>query len=313
MKLIKWNMKKMYNYCKNNNLDLPKEGQIYKNNHTKYIYICSIHNKEYKQLWGSHKDGYNGCPLCFSNKLTNNNPNKRWNMKKIYNYCKEHNLDLPKEGQKYINLDTKYIFVCLKHGEYKQTWHNHKHSTGCKKCSYLKVANKLKKTPKEYKDYCDKNTNYIPIDTYIDSSTKIKHKCNRCGNVWEIKPNDIYTGYGCPVCSESHGEKYIRNYLNKHNIKYESQKRFHDLKDKTYLSYDFYLPDYNILIEYQGIQHYESVSFNGKDYTDLEKQQEHDKLKREYAKNNGYKLLELHYSLDTQDKVNTYLSRRIKG
>ena len=90
------------------------------------------------------------------------------------------------------------------------------------------------------------------------------------------------------------------------------QKTFDDLKDKTYLSYDYYLPEYNMLIEYQGIQHYESVSFNGKDYTDLEKQQYHDNLKREYAKENGYKLLELKYTLDTQELIDKYLERRIK-
>ena len=66
-----------------------------------------------------------------------------------------------------------------------------------------------------------------------------------------------------------------------------------------------------MLIEYQGIQHYQTNDyFGGKER--LNKQQYHDKLKKDYAKNNGYKLLELHYSLDTQEKVNTYLSRRIK-
>ena len=71
------------------------------------------------------------------------------------------------------------------------------------------------------------------------------------------------------------------------------------------------MPDYNILIEYQGQQHYESFEyFGGKNK--FKSQQYHDKLKRDYAKDKGYKLLELHYSLDTQDKVNKYLSRRIK-
>lgn len=68
------------------------------------------------------------------------------------------------------------------------------------------------------------------------------------------------------------------------------------------------MPDYNTLIEYQGIQHYESINFrgNGK-YSNLANQKLHDKLKREYAKNNNYKLLELPYTLDTQEKVSKYL------
>lgn len=155
-------------------------------------------------------------------------------------------------------------------------------------------------TNKDYIDECKEKDLDLPIENYVNAKTKIKHICSRCGNIYEQTPYNHLENYGCPICNESHGERYIRNYLDEHNIKYESQKRFHDLKDKTYLSYDFYLPEYNTLIEYQGKQHYESVSFNGKDYTDLEKQQYHDNLKREYAKNNGYKLLELKYTLDTQ-------------
>ena len=141
--------------------------------------------------------------------------------------------------------------------------------------------------------------------------TKVNFKCNK-GHIYNQSVNQ-HKFYGCPICNESHGEKFIRNYLDKNNIKYESQKKFKDLKDKTYLSYDFYLSDYNILIEYQGQQHYEPIKFNGKNNSNLEKQQYHDKLKREYAKNNGYKLLELKYTLDSQELVNKYLSRRIKG
>ena len=64
-----------------------------------------------------------------------------------------------------------------------------------------------------------------------------------------------------------------------------------------------------ILLEYQGIQHFESVSFNGKDYSDLDKQQTHDNLKRKYAKDNGYKLLRPTYKTDTQEKINKYLNK----
>ena len=120
-----------------------------------------------------------------------------------------------------------------------------------------------------------------------------------------------HTFYGCPVCNESHGERLIRSYLDKNHIKYEPQKRFKGLKDKKLLSYDFYLPKKNVLIEYQGLQHYESTKYFGGNER-LEKQQYHDKLKREYAKNNGYILLEPTYKLDTQAKINDYLDKHLK-
>ena len=132
------------------------------------------------------------------------------------------------------------------------------------------------------------------------------------GHIYKQKPYSHLEGYGCPICKESQGEKYIRNYLNKHSIRYIPQKKFHDLKDKSYLSYDFYLPNYNILIEYQGIQHYESIDYFGGNNR-FKNQKYHDELKRKYAKDNGYKLLELKYTLDTQELVDKYLERRIKG
>lgn len=61
----------------------------------------------------------------------------------------------------------------------------------------------------------------------------------------------IQLGYDLPI-EEYKGEKFIQNWLDKNNIKYEPQKKFNDLKDKLSLSYDFYLPEQKVLIEYQG-------------------------------------------------------------
>ena len=60
------------------------------------------------------------------------------------------------------------------------------------------------------------------------------------------------------------------------------------------LSYDFYLPQYNLLVEVQGEQHERPIrQFGGEEQ--FQKQIEHDKRKREYAKSHGYKLLEIWY------------------
>ena len=55
----------------------------------------------------------------------------KWNMKLMYDYCKEHNYDLPKDNQTYTNLHNKYIYVCPKHGEYLQEWNKHRYGHGC--------------------------------------------------------------------------------------------------------------------------------------------------------------------------------------
>lgn len=82
--------------------------------------------------------------------------------------------------------------------------------------------------------------------------------------------------------------------------------KFEDLKDYSYLSYDFYIPTYDTLIEYQGIQHYRRTLLTATDEK-LSKQIAHDSLKREYACNNGFNLIEIPYTAYDMDKVAQYL------
>jgi len=57
--------------------------------------------------------------------------------------------------------------------------------------------------------------------------------------------------------------KRIRNILKDNNIEYISQKKFDNCKYFRPLPFDFYLPNYNICIEFNGIQHHEPISFFG--------------------------------------------------
>ena len=102
-------------------------------------------------------------------------------------------------------------------------------------------------------------------------------------------------------CLQSIGEEKIQKFLNKYNIEYVTQKRFDDLVGfgNCKLRYDFYIPDYNILIEYNGRQHYVPVDFKGegndKAIENLKKQQIYDKMKADYAFNQNIKLLVIPY------------------
>jgi very-short-patch-repair endonuclease len=90
----------------------------------------------------------------------------------------------------------------------------------------------------------------------------------------------------------SHGEYTIYVYLLKHDISFTHQKRFSDLKDKKHLPYDFYLPDFNLIIEYQGRQHF-STSKSSMFRKDATSQPRRDAIKRKYALSNGFKYLEI--------------------
>ena len=91
---------------------------------------------------------------------------------------------------------------------------------------------------------------------------------------------------GCPICNESHLERDVRLFLQENNIKFEQQKRFKWLGRQ---SLDFYLPDYNIAIECQGLQHFNEVEhFGGKE--EFKKILRRDNIKNIKCSDNNVKL-----------------------
>lgn len=145
------------------------------------------------------------------------------------------------------------------------------------------------------------------ISEYTKADEPIRLLHLDCGRYYDTTPRiviDVHTG--CPYCDiTSKGELMIREYLEDNSIKYISQFKPNNLKDKRNLSYDFYLPDNNVLIEYQGIQHYEPRPFFGEEY--FKTQVKHDRIKKEFANANGYHLICIPYSVDTQNKINKTL------
>lgn len=176
------------------------------------------------------------------------------------------------------------------------------------RCPYCSDSFHSKKTNAQFQQEVKNlvGSEYVFIDEYVNTDTKIRVKHNKCGNVYGVRPNDFLRGYRCPYCNSPKGETLITKILNTINVDYEYQKTFSDLKDKTHLSYDFFIPNQNILIEYQGQQHYEPIDYFGGE-SQFKLQQKHDQLKADYAKANGYNLIAVPYTEDTFSKIKKYL------
>lgn len=139
-----------------------------------------------------------------------------------------------------------------------------------------------------------------------DNHKKVEIICKSCGKEFLQSIIMHLQGYGCE-CQRtcfSKGELAVREWLKKHSIRYEVQKRFEGCKDKHCLPFDFYLPDYKVAIEYQGEQHYNLNSLLIKKYSEreavkqLEKQRLHDKIKKKYCKENDIYFIEIIYDED---------------
>lgn len=255
---------------------------------------CNITGKTFER---NCKDSLKtkGCPYCSNAKHLFISPKDRY-----YDYvndfpklCKENKFELISTS---IRAEEK---VAIKHQECGQTFEikpiEFRKNIYCRCCE-----NKIKRISDIKNEIYDLvKDEYSLIGEYVNTKTKITLKHNICGHTYQVLYHGFKKGNRCPYCMSSKGEKKIIEFLDTVNIDYEFQKTFDDLLGVggRNLSYDFYIPKYNTLIEYQGEFHdnsYGIANIQSKDAYEIQKG--HDILKRKYADENGIKLLEIWYN-----------------
>ena len=203
--------------------------------------------------------------------------------------------------------------ICNKHGVFEQRSDHHLKGGECK---FKSIANKRiqsskdKFIPKSNKAHNNKY-DYSLVE-YQHIETKVIIICPKHGQ-FKQTPNSHLRGHGCPKCKSSKGEQRVERWLINNNFKFTNQKRFPDCKDKYTLPFDFYLPEHNTLIEYDGEQHVNPFRIKGKEKEMLNKLktiQLHDKIKTQYCIDNDIKLIRIPH---TQFKnINTILYHSIQ-
>ena len=261
---------------------------------TKSNIICKEHGV-FKQNANNHLQG-KGCPFCGGRaKRTTEDFVKK--AKELYGDKYDYSL------VEYINCETKIKIICNTcKKNFLQNPNNHLRGRGCPICRgfYRTTEDFIEKSNKIHDNKYD-----YSLTEYINSEIEVIIICPEHGKFKQIPYLHIY-GTGCPYCKSSRGEKIIRNFLKENNIMYEEQKKFKDCKNKLPLSFDFYLTEYNVCIEYQGIQHFKPVEhFGGVDA--FIKQKERDKIKKEYCKNNNIPLIEITYNNKNLSEIKALL------
>jgi len=128
---------------------------------------------------------------------------------------------------------------------------------------------------------------------YVNSEEKIIVTCKKHGD-WLTTSANHLAGTKCPNCNNSFAEISMSKLLKSLNINFEQQKSFDGCKYKNNLFYDFYLQDYNAVIEMDGEQHFEPIEyFGGEDNFKIIKKR--DKIKNNYCKENNIKLIRIPY------------------
>lgn len=226
------------------------------------------------------------------------------------------------------SLERNWILDFVKNSkqfDFAEPWNNavtvpiSLHCNNCNRTFKKQAGNMHLKNESTICPYCGDNGFPVTKEDYIKSLSEEKQQDykilnytakgkkvtfqHKCGFVFSQIGINFIKSKGCPKCfgTRSKGELKIEEFLIKNNISYEIEKNF---KNLPHLFFDFYLPQYNLLIEYQGEQHYFPVNiFGGEKH--FKRQQELDEIKRQYVKQNNFNYAEIPYT--EYDNLNSYL------
>jgi hypothetical protein len=279
----------------------------YINARTKINIICKTHG-EFTQKPYNHLNG-SGCIKCWG-ELTSKN--QSLTTKEFINESMlKHGKKYDYSKSKYLNYHSKIKIICSIHGEFEQMPSNHLLGKGCKKCGTLITNNKNRNSTEDFiskaKNIHHEKYEYTKVK-YINTITNVNIICKKHGS-FKQKPSVHLKGHGCPICSESRGEINVREFLNNNEINFIPQKRFPDCKFIHQLPFDFYLPDYNMCIEYNGEQHYKEVNYWG-GIEGLKNQKIKDKIKMDYCLKEKIELLIIKYDESVCDKLNNHFNTK---
>ena len=255
----------------------------YINNKTNVELICKEHGTFFTRP-DSHLSKKYGCPDCGVKRRIENSKNKNW----LQDCIVVHGDRYDYSNVFYINSKTKVEIICKEHGSFLMTPNAHIiQKQNCPKC--YRVFNT--------DDFINKSTNVhnglydYSKSIYVDAREKVDVIC-KVHKEFKISPYCHLQGQGCNKCKLSKGENRIYNLLKGKGINYEVQYTFTDCMNIKKLPFDFYLPELNICIEYDGEQHFKPIDFFGGVET-FEKLKINDNIKNTYCISNNIKLIRI--------------------
>lgn len=183
-------------------------------------------------------------------------------------------------------------------------------NTQCRYCVLKKLKGIYQLSQSEFIDRMKQIAPDIEVLSKYDGfDRKVKLLCKKHDYMFEQSAQNALQGKcGCVKCVSSKGEKKIINILSSLKVRFKSQFKFDDCRAVNPLPFDFYLPDYNMVIEYQGEQHYKPVQFGGMPIEEAIRNfdicKAHDEIKSNYCDRNNIKLLSIPYTeFDNLEKI----------
>ena len=283
----------------------------YKNAHTLVDVICDIHERfqirPYAHLQGS---GCMKCGIISTAKKRTISPERYVEKAK-----KKHGRKYDYTKTIYVNSREFVLITCFEHGDFSIKAGNHLTGQGCFECGVIKRADGRRDTKEDFVKKANEihNNRYDYTSTvYEGSHTKVVIICPDCGPFMQKPSDHLGSKSGCPLCVDqlnSRGIKKIESYLVANNLKFEREKTFSSLKStkagNKSLRFDFYVQDFKLLIEFDGMQHFKPIAKWGGEKT-YQALQENDARKNNWAALEDFKLIRIKYT--EEDMIEKILS-----
>lgn len=315
-------------WCELNNKPFKLLSSTYEGNKKYLQWQCLKENcREIFEMKWNAADSGDGCGYCRGLKVGLSNCLATKNPRKASEWHPTRNGEL-----------TPFLVT---HSSHKEVWwqclKNPKHQwpatinsrkdRGCPYCSGVLPSedyNLLVINPTLCEDW-DYTKNDKNPEEYCPNSGKYAWwVCKECDHEWYALISSRNNNRGCPECSKSKGEKECKRvFISKSFIEISQEDyanlSFSDKNNNLYLipqktfdgllglgngslSYDFYTPKYNLLVEYQGQYHDGTAYQQTKEEFII--QQEHDRRKKEYTLKNNYNFLEIwYYDFDRIEEI----------
>jgi len=261
----------------------------YKYSWSKIRIVCRVHGP-FEVTPNNHLRDMGGCPKCATEKRSEK---RRYTTQEFIDKANKTHGEYDYSLVDYKGNNVKVKIICPKpgHGSFFQAPNSHLYGKGCPICGRWSLL-----TTDIFKERSTKihgnKYDYSLVD-YKNTRTKVKIICPKHGLFEQVAQSHL-KGFGCFLCLESQGEKKICLYLEAHQIIFEREKSFERCRDKNPLQFDFYLPDYNTCIEFDGLQHFQPVEYFGGEAV-FEKTKRSDAIKTNYCKKIGINLIRISY------------------
>lgn len=265
---------------------------------------CDYCGKEYKTIYCNYNKREDKTKdvcsqKCRALKQYENSKEKRakYQFDKVREICKIYDYILLTKEEEFTTTHMHIKFICKKHGIQTMMLDNFIRGHKCYFCSYEERAMNLRHPIEYVRSIIESynNNKLLNPEEYINANTRnLKIECGSCGKIYITSLSDYINimQIRCKSCAnkESVGERRIREFLIDNAIIFVQEKTFDDCRDINRLPFDFYLPEYNLIIEFDGQHHFREIGFGNYEST-----KKHDEIKNQYCKDNHINLLRIPY------------------